>query len=267
MLQYLASPLKARLHDYISHFSARSLVHNCGLPSVKKASLHCSSSCCLSLNFTAYYLHCIYVRRSTEWKYSLNAFMAACLETYFNTFWSRKPSPIFPSVNMSLSTLTSKLSQQDLLRWRHTFQSLTAVKPLSSCIYREVSLKQHLQPSDVNFDRHLQERYRQGLKLVFKYDKGFVNQSYEVWGRLQTYSTDSGFIYISVNYPSALEVSYGQILTHCHHAYKFVCQLCMRSWEENWGTDPARIVISGSSLLVNILDTQDDSRLRLIFHY
>ena len=46
-------------------------------------------------------------------------------------------------------------------------------------IYREVRLKQYLQPSDVDLDRHLQERYKQGPKLVFEYGKGFVDQSYE----------------------------------------------------------------------------------------
>ncbi len=52
------------------------------------------------------------------------------------------------------------------------------MKPLSSSIYREVSLRQHLQPDYVNSHRHLQERYRQGPKLVLKHGEGFVNQSY-----------------------------------------------------------------------------------------
>ncbi|KAF2789424.1 alpha/beta-hydrolase [Melanomma pulvis-pyrius CBS 109.77] len=61
-------------------------------------------------------------------------------------------------------------------------------------------------------------------------------------------ANDSGSIYVSVDYPSALEASFRQILTDCQYAYELIRRLCEGPWKATWNTHPARIVLSGSSI-------------------
>ncbi|KAK5074437.1 hypothetical protein LTR70_010238 [Exophiala xenobiotica] len=58
---------------------------------------------------------------------------------------------------------------------------------------------------------------------------------------------DSGSIHIAVDYPSALVTRFRQILTDCSAIVEYVRQRCMGQWKETWNTDPARIILSGSS--------------------
>ena len=61
---------------------------------------------------------------------------------------------------------------------------------------------------------------------------------------------------MSVDYPVAAEVSPRQTLTDCQWSYELVRRMCMWPWKETWETDPARIVLSGSSLPVIYLKTE-----------
>lgn len=65
--------------------------------------------------------------------------------------------------------------------------------------------------------------------------------------RMLINDADSGSIYVTVDCLSAPANGFQQILADCRQTLEFVRQLCKDQWKKEWNTDPARIVLSGSS--------------------
>lgn len=128
---------------------------------------------------------------------------------------------MFQSANRGLPTLSPKLSRRDPLRSKHVFQSLPAVELLSVCIYREVGLRSTFTAMALTLTGICKRGIDRDRSWCSIMAKGSWINSVRV-SQNSTYGTGSGSIYISVDYPSALGVSFRQILEECQWSYELV---------------------------------------------
>lgn len=128
---------------------------------------------------------------------------------------------MFQSANRGLPTLSPNLSRRDPLRSKHVFQSLPAVELLSVCIYREVGLRSTFTAMALTLTGICKRGIDRDRSWCSIMAKGSWINSVRV-SQNSTYGTGSGSIYISVDYPSALGVSFRQILKECQWSYELV---------------------------------------------